>query len=300
MSAGSASADVLRLLAAVARLPTQRHAEFAAALELSGPASLDDWRTAHTASFIEQCPPHASVIVGARGHIGGEAADRVTDFRRMLGKRPESEAGDCLPDVLADYAELVAQAGADARARHARGAMLWEHLLPWVTLYLDSVARSASSPYDRWAVLTRDVLYLEADNSQVPQQLPLHLRAAPPAADFLNAESADHAIAMLLAPIECGVVLTRADLQRMSAKLRIEAVHGSRAATLKYLLEQNSSATLIRLAQAARDQCVARVAERERLGDVATFWSERAAATADALATMAGQLDKRSLDSCEQ
>lgn len=283
----SASADVLWLLAALAEPPTEQHLEFAGAVDLKGPDHVDDWRIAHTAAFIEQCPPYASTIVGEGGQIGGEAADRVADFRRLLGADIDQDA-DGLPALLADYAELAAQADGNARARHARAAMLWEHLLSWATPYLDGLARSAPPPYSRWALLTRDVLHLEADAIPAPDQLPLHFRVAPPAADLLEAESADHAIRMLLTPIASGLVLTRADLMRALATLRITPMQNSRSFIVRHLLEQDGPGALAWLAQEAREQAHARASEQARLGDIATFWSMRATATADALTTIAG------------
>src|SRR5690625_39226 len=85
LSNRSVSADVLRLLAAIARLPTNQHAAFASALGLPNAGNLRAWRIAHTATFVQQCPPHVSFVVGSDTNIGGEAADRVADFRRMLG-----------------------------------------------------------------------------------------------------------------------------------------------------------------------------------------------------------------------
>lgn len=292
----SACPDLLRLLAALAEPPTERHADFSAALGLAGPAALEDWRIAHTAAFIEQCPPYVSTLVGEGGRIGGEAADRVADFRRLLGS-DVGETPDDLAALLADYAELVERAGADVRAGHARAAMLWEHLLSWAMPYLDGVARSAPPPYDRWALLTRDVLALEADVLAVPEQLPLHLRAAPPVADLFEAESADSAIRSLLTPIVSGIVLTRADLARAVAALEAGLVQNSRSFIVKHLFEQDGPAMLAWLARQAREQAQARVSEQARLGDTAMFWATRATTTADALATLAGQIgDQRSGD----
>lgn len=287
----SACPDLLRLLAALAEPPSQRHAEFAAVLDLAGPASLEDWRIAHTAAFIEQCPPYVSTLVGEDGQIGGEAADRVAGFRRLLGAESEQSA-DRLPALLADYAELVDHATDDARAQHARAAMLWEHLLSWTMPYLDGVARSAPPPYDHWALLARDVLSLEAETSSAPDQLPLHLRAAPAVADLFEAESAGDAIRILLTPIASGIVLTRADLARAVATLGVGLVQNSRSFILKHLFEQDGPATLAWLARQARAQAEARISEQTQLGDTAIFWATRATATADALTELAGQMDQ--------
>lgn len=295
----SASVDVLRLLAAISRAPTEQHTHFATALGLPSPSDLQQWRIAHTATFVQQCPPHASFIVGNDGNIGGEAADRVADFRHMLGASIVPGQVDGLPDLLADYADLVAQATDDARAQHARATLLWEHLLSWITPYLDSVARSAPSPYDRWALLTRDVLYLEVDAVPAPQRLPLHLRAAPMAADLLSAETAEQAVRMMLTPIASGVVFTRADLARVPMQEQFGAVHYSRIVVIKYLLERAGPETLAWLAQETRIQAQARAAERPRLGCIATFWSGRAVASAEALSTMAAELGVRDLKRCD-
>lgn len=204
----SASADLLRLLAALAEPPTDQHTPMATALGLMAPASLEKWQVAHTGAFIEQCPPHVSIIVGLDGQMGGEAADRVEDFRRLLGGN-SSPGGDKLPALLADYAELVEQARRDERARHAQVAMLWEHLLCWLMPYLDSVRRSAPPPYAEWASLLQKVLYLEAETTPAPQRFPLHLRSAPPAADLTSADKVEQAIRLLLTPSASGLVLTR-------------------------------------------------------------------------------------------
>lgn len=282
----------------MARSPTEQHVDFAAALNLPSPESLREWRVAHTAAFVQQCPPYASFIVGNDGNIGGEATDRVADFRHMLGANVMPGQADGLPDLLADYAELVARAGDDARAQHARAALLWEHLLSWITPYLDSVVRSAPPPYDDWARLTRDVLYLEADSVPALKQLPLHLRAAPAAADLLAAETAEQAIRMLLTPIAGGIVLTRSDLARAPMQAKSESVQKSRVVVMKYLLEQDGPETLAWLAREAREQARAREVEQQRLEGIATFWSVRATASADALTTMAEGLGSGNLQEC--
>lgn len=282
----------------MAHSPTNQHADFAAALDLPNPGDLRQWRIAHTATFVQQCPPHASFIVGNDGNIGGEAADRVADFRRMLGAKIVPGQVDELADLLADYAELVTRATDDARAQHARAALLWEHLLAWLPPYLDGIARSAPSPYAQWARLTRDVLHLEADSVPAPTRLPLHLRAAPAAADLLAAETAEQAIRLLLTPIASGVVFTRADLARAPMQAESGSVQKSRAIVIQYLLEQDGPETLAWLAQEARRQATARAAEQPYLGCIATFWSDRATASADALTAMAAELGERDLRRC--
>lgn len=282
----SASADLLRLIAGLAEPPAARHVEYAAALGLRAPADLKAWRVAHAAAFIEQCPPFASTLVGEGGQIGGAAADRIADFRRLLGA-DVGQTPDALPALLADYAELVERAADDPRAGHARAAMLWEHLLSWAMPYLDALARSAPAPYDDWARLAQEVLLLEARAVPAPAELPLSLRAAPAPTALADTESADGAIRALLVPAATGIVLTRADLGRAVIALEAGLVQNTRAFILSHLIDQDAPGTLDWLAAEACRQAEARAGERNALAAVAAFWMQRARHTADALSEMA-------------
>lgn len=282
----AASADLLRLIAALAEPPAAHHVEYAAVLGLDAPADLNAWRVAHAAAFIEQCPPFASTIVGEGGQIGGAAADRVADFRRLLGA-DVAQAPDALPALLADYAELVERADADARAGHARAALLWEHLLSWTMPYLDALARSAPAPYAGWAQLLADVLAQEARTVPAPADLPLALRDAPAPGAIADAESADGAIRALLVPAATGIVLTRADLARAVIALEAGLVQKTRAFILRHLMDQDAPGALDWLAAEARRQAEARTEERDVLAAVAEFWIQRARRTAAALSDMA-------------
>ncbi|KEZ75798.1 molecular chaperone TorD family protein [Salinisphaera hydrothermalis] len=293
----TASADLLRLLAAIAESPSSAHADYARALGLAAPATAADWQVAHTMAFIEQCPPFASTMLGEGGQIGGAAAARVADFRALLGAEVETAPPDVLPALLADYAELVERAASDARAAHARAAMLWEHLLSWVMPYLDAVNRSAPAPYDGWATLMRDVLLAETQAVAPPDLLPLQLRMAPPALDLAHAESVDAAVRALLVPAASGIVLTRVDLTRAVIALEAGLIQNSRAFALGQLVTQDAPATLDWLAAEARDQAIARMAEIESLGVVGQFWADRAHATAEALDDLARVASARRVSS---
>lgn len=284
----SASADLLRLLATLAETPTDSHRHYSDMLGLVAPADIESWHVAHTTTFIEQCPPYASMMVGEQGQIGGEAADRVAGFRRLLGSESD-EAPDALATLLHDYAELVERATDDPRAGHARTAMLWEHLLAWVMPYLDAVQRSAAAPYDTWAAMLSDVFMLEAKATTYPDALPLHLRAAPDGQTLAAADTADAAIQALLTPAASGILLTRADLARAVAALEAGLVQNSRSFIIKHLLDQDAAITLDWLATEAHRQAQARTDEQGALGDVARFWANRATETARTLDTMADQ-----------
>ena len=237
----SASADLLRLLALTSREPGAAHFELFAALELTGGDDLDTLRAAHTEAFVAQCVPYVSIYVGAEGAIGGEAADRVAGFRRLLGAdidAGQGQAADYLPDLLTDYAELVAM-GDEPQARHARKALLWEHLACWLLPFCDALVRAAPAPYAGWAALAARVFRAEAGVLGLPSQLPLHLREAPAWAIGAEAESRDDAARALFVPAATGLVFTRADLARAAATIQAPIVPGSRAFMLRTLLDQD-------------------------------------------------------------
>ena len=85
--------------------------------------------------------------------LGGETADRVAGFWRALGGEPPAEP-DHLAALLGLYVGLV-ELGVRGRRRpprrllqRARAALLWEHLLSWVPMFLRAVA-GAGSPFSR-------------------------------------------------------------------------------------------------------------------------------------------------------
>jgi hypothetical protein len=132
-----------------------------------------------------------------------------------------------------------------------------------------------------WARLLADALLDEGAEAEAPPSLPLALRSAPglPADD---APAADW-IAALLAPVRCGLLLTRVDLARAARDVGVGSRIGERAFMLRAVLEQDAEAMSGWLADEA-----ARVATRHgrleaALGPVAAFWRRRAETTAAAL-----------------
>lgn len=289
MSDSGASADLIRLLGKFIDAPGEAHLKWAAALGLVGPASLETWRAHHAQSFIEQCYPFASVYLGPEGAIGGAAANRVADFRELLGSTIAGPP-DALGALLADYAELVERSENDPRALHAREAMLWEHLLSWLIPFLDSVERSAPTPYAPWASLTRHIFIAEAEFVGNPGYMPLQLRDAPVGDIGSHTHSLDDVVRSLLVPVRSGIVITRHDLSRIANAVGVTTYIGGRHLLLHSLLKQEPKATLERLANEALRQAQAHGREHDALGMISNFWSERALATAAALKAMAAQI----------
>ena len=183
VSATPVRAELFRALGAVAGDPADARTA-CAALGLPVPGNAE-----HTEVFVLNCPPYASVYLGAEGGLGGEAADRVAGFWRAIGVPPPAEP-DHLTALLSLYARLAeapvagdgaagplapATAGALARARQA---LFWEHLWPWLPGYLDAVDDLGTPALASWARLVRRAL--AAERGRHPGgRLPLALRAAP-------------------------------------------------------------------------------------------------------------------------
>ena len=184
--------ELLRVLAALAERPAPEHAALATLVGLPCAPAEDTW----TDVFLLGWFPYASVHLGPEGMLGGEARDRVAGFLRSLDATPPPEP-DHLPVLLVAHADLCERAGsasaeaptgdaaqapaagAAARAAHGARALLHEHLLSWLPLYLGRLRVAAPEPYAAWATLLDDVLRAEAVRRHEPATLPSHLREAP-------------------------------------------------------------------------------------------------------------------------
>src|ERR1051325_10479599 len=99
--------------------------------------------SAYTDTFVFQLYPYASVYVGDEGMLGGEASARAAGFLTALGREAPREP-DHLATMLGAYASLCEseERARDEREREhfrgARRAFLWEHLLSWLPVYLDT------------------------------------------------------------------------------------------------------------------------------------------------------------------
>ncbi|MGH9038932.1 MAG: molecular chaperone TorD family protein [Acidimicrobiia bacterium] len=262
------SPELFRALAVVCEDATPDHVRIAEAVGLP-PGS----RAEHTETFILELPPYASVHLGAEGMLGGEAGDRVAGFWRAVGLMPPAE-----PDHLAALLGLYAALAQSDEMGHARRALLWEHVLPWVPAYLTKLSAIAPASYAAWGDLLADMLRAEAAAGRPDTGLPLHLREAPPPID--PEEGLDDFLAGLLAPIRSGMIITRTDLGLAANALGLGLRQGERRYALKALLSQDAAATLGFLAGVAD----AWIEEHERsepwLGDISRFWCSRAKITA--------------------
>ena len=287
-------AELFRALGAVAGDPADARAA-CAALGLPVPGNAE-----HTEVFVLNCPPYASVYLGAEGGLGGEAADRAAGFWRAIGVPPPAEP-DHLTALLSLYARLdeaadagdgaagpLAPATAGALAR-ARQALFWEHLWPWLPGYLDAVGDLGTPALASWARLVRRAL--AAERGRHPGgRLPLALRAAPvPSSPVTEPGGTGDLLDLLTAPVRGGFVLTRRGLAAAAAAAGAGHRIGERRFTLRALLEQAPAETRRWLsAEAARWS--ARHESRGPAGDIVqAWWAGRAARTAQLLAAGAGR-----------
>lgn len=262
------SPELFRALAVVCEDATPAHAGIARAVGLQ-PGSPAE----HTETFILELPPYASVHLGSEGMLGGEAGDRVAGFWRAVGLTPPSE-----PDHLAALLGLYAALTESAETRHARQALLWEHLLPWVPAYLVKLVAIAPASYAAWGRVLAAALRAEASTAQPYTGLPLHLREAPPPVDL--EEGLDEFLAGLLAPVRSGMIITRTDLAMAANALGLGLRQGERRFALRALLTQDAPATLRWLADLAETWIEEHEHSEPWLADISRFWRSRTEMTA--------------------
>lgn len=285
--------ELFRALGAAGETPRPELQAIADLLEL-GPLP---GRAAHGELFLFQLYPHASVYLGAEGMMGGEAADRIAGFWRALGQTPPAEP-DHLALMLGLYARLgeleeqAADQPACERWRHARAAFLWEHLMCWLPSFLMKLADlgGVADPfYLRWGALLGQALRAEAAAQPWPEgaalPLPLHLRAAPGCVDPRR-DGPQGFLASLLSPVRSGMILVRADLARAARELGLGLRLGERRLVLQSMLEQEAGPSLGWLASEAKAWAGRHRPEVHLAPQLATFWQDRAAATASLLSEL--------------
>lgn len=268
-------AELFRTLGALCEPPDQGHRALTDAVDLPGRALDHDY----TDVFLFQLYPYASVYLGAEGMLGGEAGDRVAGFWSALGLAAPPEP-DHLAALLSLYASLIDAEQAEAQRarrvmrRESRKALLWEHLLSWLPVFIEKLAGMAPPFYASWAEMLARALTDEVRVLGSQDRLPLHLRSAP--TEVSLPEGGEQFISWLLAPVRSGLVIVRSDLQRAAVDLGLGLRVGERRWVLESLLGQDPEATLSWLAGEARRWSGLHRRWLPITGDVARFWIDRA------------------------
>jgi hypothetical protein len=281
--------ELFRALAALAEPPSGGGGagRLSEALGLGAPPTASEYAEV----FVFQLYPYASVYLGAEGMMGGEARERVAGFWRALGQTPPAEA-DHLSTLLSLYARLVELEEAEGSAprregwRGARKALLWEHLLSWLFVYLQKLSEVAPPFYRGWGELLTGALLAEASAVGAQDALPAHLREAGALTDP-RGSPVEEFLQTLLAPARSGMILVRSDLGRAARSLGLGARAGERKFTLKSLLGQDAAGVLGWLAVEASAWAARHRARRSALGAVAEWWESRAAESAALLGELA-------------
>jgi Nitrate reductase delta subunit len=277
----TAEPELFRALGALCEPPAPAHRAIADALAL--PAVPDG--AEQTDLFVLQLVPYAAAYLSPDGMLGGEVADRVAGFWRVLRTAPPVEP-DHLAALLGLYAALgEAEADASDRvraaARQARGALLWEHVLTWAPPFAHAVQRTGSPFHAAWAGLLDDALRTDAAAIPPPPALPLHLRDVPaPPAPHLGR---DHLVRAILTPVRSGLILTRADLAGCARQAGLGLRAGTRAFALRSMLDQEPASVLDTLAALAGEWAAWHHLNEPLLGQAARHWRSRAEATGAAL-----------------
>jgi hypothetical protein len=273
--------ELLRAVGAVAGDPDDARA-LCGALGWPGPGNAE-----HTEVFVLNCPPYASVYLGAEGGLGGDAADRVAGFWRAIAVAPPAEP-DHLTALLSLYASLAeaahdsrTAATADALTR-ARRALFWEHLWPWLPGYLNAVADLRAPALSPWAGQALRVIRAER-GTHPGGWLPLALRAAP--GPVTAAGGLGDLLDALTAPVRSGFILTRHRLAAGAVAAGAGHRIGERRFTLRAMLEQAPADTLRWLSGEAARWSRRHTAARSR-DPVPAWWALRARHTADAMAVL--------------
>jgi hypothetical protein len=278
--------ELLRALGAVAGDPADARTA-AAALGLPGCGNAE-----HADVFVFNCPPYASVYLGAEGGLGGEGADRVAGFWRAIGLDPGAGEPDHLTSLLSLYASL-GEAAAEARtARTAaalsqmRRALFDEHLWPWLPGYLGAVTDLGVGALGAWAELTLRAVKRERGGSGSGSGgLPLALREAPPPVD--GDGGVGELLSGLVAPVRSGVILTRRAVAAGAGQVGAGHRIGERRFALRAMLESEPDRTAGWLGQEAARW--SRRHARIAAGDpVQQWWAGRAGATARVLRGQCG------------
>lgn len=281
--------ELVRALASLAEPPAPEHGRLAELLGLPTEGADD---ADYTQLFLFELYPYASVYLGSEGLLGGEARDRIAGFWRALGETPPPEP-DHLAALLGLYARLIELEGDDddhsSRWAHARHALLGEHLLSWLPVYLKKLVELAPPFYRAWGELLGQAL-LDAtqdlpETDQLPLHMPLHLREAA-ALEHPETLGGEDFLQALLAPVRTGMILTRSDLQRAAAHLDLGSRIGERKFVLKALLSQDAPATLNWLAEEAK-ACGERHRRTPALPPaIRDFWISRAESSSDLLQSL--------------
>jgi TorA maturation chaperone TorD len=257
-------------LATIAALP-----ELAETLPQADSAALTDLAVEYQRLFGFNLPPYESIFVDPAAMLLAPATARVQALYRQAGWIPPAHARVGAPDhvglELLALAEIQAKAKAEAKEEQAKLAyrLQTEHLALWVPAFVLTLRRLPPHPfYAALGELTLDLLLTTLPSHSPPVAAapggrpftissadPFPVLPPPPVYDdqgqFIPLEERKEDTGLralvkhLLTPCQSGLMLTRADLTRISHALDLPTVMGERPYMLETLFRQAGEYELV-------------------------------------------------------
>ncbi len=284
--------DLIKALGVFCENPSQEHLKISEVLGFTQRPST----RLYEEIFVLNLPPYASIYTACSGAIGDEAFGRISGFWRALGRDVPDEP-DHLSRLLGLFASLDESQSSEkepARSvliRQSRVALLWEHLLPWLPMYLDRVESiGADTVYSDWAKLLSETLINEWKSLGPLEGLPIHLAVSPGLPDPRE-KGADSFISGLFSPPQAGFILLPDDLDKLGAELEYFQLREGRLSKLEDLLREAPRETLIGLAELAYERSSDLTTKWDFLGNIALHWKSRSRDSVGLLEQLARDLE---------
>ncbi len=269
--------ELIRALGVFCEPPKDEHKKLADILGFSASPRSDVYQEI----FCNDLPPYASIYTSDEGIVGGEALGRISGFWQALQRDVPHE-----PDHLGRLLGLAAyleesQASEQEPARavlieRSLAALFWEHLLPWVPMYLDRVESvGKGTVYGDWARLLSETLIYKFESLGPLENLPRHLATSSGLLDPRRS-GATQFLSSLLAPIQSGFILLTEDLNHLSAEIGVSTKDHDRQEILEDLLGLAPKQTLEGLAKVAYERSHYTSGRWSLLGELCLHWEGRA------------------------
>ena len=268
--------ELIRALGFFCEPPSEEHVRIAKILGFSQIPTRD----LYEGIFCRELPPYASEYIDCGANSDGEALERISGFWRALQRDVPNEP-DHLSGLLGLVAYLEELQGSEkepARAvliRRSRSALLWEHLLPWLPMYLDKVESiGGDTVYGDWARLLSETLVNEYRSLGPLENLPIHLASSSGLPDPRD-RGAKPFVSSLFCPNKSGFVLLSDDLSELATELGVTPSYKDPRLTLEDLLRLAPKETLNALANLASEMPSRLISKWGSLGEITAHWEAR-------------------------
>lgn len=285
--------ELIRALGVFCETPSKEHVRLTRLLGFSQAPTSEQY----VEIFLHKLPPYASLYTNIKGEMGGDAMERISGFWEVLRVDVPDE-----PDHLGSLLGLVAlleeaQSLEKEPARavlieRSRAALFWEHLLPWLPMYLERVeSRGQGTVYAEWAELLTETLVCEMESLGPLEDLPRHLVAASGLADP-RCKGAAPFLASLFIPVRTGFILLPDDLSKLAEEVGISSEHQDQRSILEDLLRVAPKQTLDGLAEVILDRSHHWLQRWNSCGKITSHWKNRTEESVKLLKQLARDLEE--------